>query len=176
MALTLALVSFSCTGPILGSLLAGSLSTDGGADTAHHGNGWFWIGPGFTFTVFALFPSLLKSLPRSGGWLTSVKIVLGFLELALAVKFLSNADLVEHWGILKREVFFAIWIIIGILLSLYLFGILKFKHEGKPKLTKFRLALGRYYSNFYTLPGSGINHNKICQPRSDQWFSSAAHV
>ncbi|WP_315820910.1 thioredoxin family protein [Paraflavitalea speifideaquila] len=84
-----------------------------------------------------------------------MKIVLGFLELALAVKFLSNADLVEHWGILKRETFLAIWIIIGILLSLYLFGILKFKHEGKPKLTKVRLALGGIVAVFtlYLIPG-----------------------
>ena len=155
MALTLALVSFSCTGPILGSLLAGSLSTDGGAMQLTMGMAGFGLALALPFTVFALFPSLLKSLPRSGGWLTSVKIVLGFLELALAVKFLSNADLVEHWGILKRETFLAIWIIIGILLTLYLFGILKFKHEGKPKLTKIRLALGGIVAVFtlYLIPG-----------------------
>lgn len=155
MALTLALVSFSCTGPILGSLLAGSLSTNGGAMQLTMGMAGFGFALALPFTVFALFPSLLSSLPRSGGWLTTVKIVLGFLELALAVKFLSNADLVEHWGILKREVFFAIWIIIGILLSLYLFGILRFRHEGKPRLTKVRLGLGVIVALFtiYLLPG-----------------------
>jgi len=155
MALTLALVSFSCTGPILGSLLAGSLSTDGGAMQLTMGMAGFGLALALPFTVFALFPSLLKSLPRSGGWLTSVKIVLGFLELALAVKFFSNADLVEHWGILKRETFFAIWIIIGLLLTLYLFGILQFKHEGKPKLTKIRIGLGVIVALFtiYLVPG-----------------------
>lgn len=155
MALTLALVSFSCTGPILGSLLAGSLSTNGGAMQLTMGMAGFGLALALPFTIFALFPSLLKSLPRSGGWLTSVKIVLGFLELALAVKFFSNADLVEHWGILKRETFFAIWIIIGLLLTLYLFGILKFKHEGKVKLTKIRVTLALIFLAFtlYLVPG-----------------------
>ena len=155
MALTLALVSFSCTGPILGSLLAGSLSTDAGAMQLTMGMTGFGLALALPFALFALFPSWLNSLPRSGGWLTSVKIVLGFLELALAVKFLSNADLVEHWGILKREVFFGIWIIIGLLLVLYLFGILKFRHEGKVKLTKLRIGLGVLFLIFtiYLLPG-----------------------
>lgn len=155
MALTLALVSFSCTGPILGSLLAGSLSTDGGAMQLSMGMAGFGLALALPFTIFALFPSLLHSLPRSGGWLTSVKIVLGFLELALAVKFLSNADLVQHWGILKREVFFGIWIIIGLLLVLYLFGILKFKHEGPVKLTKIRVTLALVFLAFtlYLVPG-----------------------
>lgn len=155
MALTLALVSFSCTGPILGSLLAGSLSTNGGAMQLTMGMAGFGVALALPFTIFALFPSLLKSLPRSGGWLTTVKIVLGFIELALAVKFLSNADLVEHWGILKREVFFGIWILIGLLLSLYLFGILRFKHEGKPKLSKARIGFGIVVLLFtiYLVPG-----------------------
>ncbi|MBC7829457.1 MAG: thioredoxin family protein [Chitinophagaceae bacterium] len=155
MALTLALVSFSCTGPILGSLLAGSLSTNGGAIQLTMGMAGFGLALALPFALFALFPSWLNSLPRSGGWLTSVKIVLGFLELALAIKFLSNADLVEHWGLLKREVFFGIWIIIGIFLVLYLFGILKFKHEGRAKLTKTRIALGTFFLIFtiYLLPG-----------------------
>lgn len=155
MALTLALVSFSCTGPILGSLLAGSLSTNGGAVQLTMGMAGFGLALALPFTVFALFPSLLKSLPRSGGWLTSVKIVLGFLELALAVKFLSNADLVQHWGLLKREVFFAIWIVIGLLLVLYLFGILKFKGEGPVKLSPVRLVLALFFLAFtvYLVPG-----------------------
>ncbi|MET0244620.1 MAG: cytochrome c biogenesis protein CcdA [Flavitalea sp.] len=155
MALTLAIVSFSCTGPILGSLLAGSLSTDGGAMQLTMGMAGFGLALALPFALFALFPSLLSSLPKSGGWLTSVKIVLGFLELALAIKFLSNADLVEHWGILKREVFFAAWIVIGVLLTLYLFGILKFKHEGPVKLSKTRIALGLIFLAFtiYLVPG-----------------------
>lgn len=155
MALTLALVSFSCTGPILGSLLAGSLSTNGGAWQLTIGMGGFGLALALPFTLFALFPNWLNSLPKSGSWLTSVKIVLGFLELALAVKFLSNADLVKHWGLLKRETFFLIWIIIGILLTLYLFGILRFPQEGKPKLTKIRKGLGITVAAFtiYLIPG-----------------------
>lgn len=155
MALTLALVSFSCTGPILGSLLAGSLSNNGGAMQLTMGMAGFGLALALPFTLFALFPSLLQSLPRSGGWLTSVKIVLGFVELALAIKFLSNADLVQHWGILKREVFFGIWVVIGILLSLYLFGILKFKYEGPVKVTKTRIVLGVIFLAFtiYLIPG-----------------------
>src|SRR5690606_41635427 len=102
--------------------------------------GGFGLALALPFTLFALFPNWLNSLPKSGSWLTSVKIVLGFLELALAVKFLSNADLVKHWGLLKRETFFLIWIIIGILLTLYLFGILRFPQEGKTKLTKIKIG------------------------------------
>jgi thiol:disulfide interchange protein len=155
MALTLALVSFSCTGPILGSLLAGSLSTNGGAMQLTMGMAGFGLALALPFAIFALFPSLLQSLPRSGGWLTSVKIVLGFVELALAIKFFSNADLVEHWGLLKREIFFAFWVVIGVLLTLYLFGILRFKHEGPVKLTKVRIALGIIVLAFtvYLVPG-----------------------
>lgn len=145
MALTLALVSFSCTGPILGSLLAGSLSTNGGAMQLTVGMGGFGLALALPFALFALFPGWLNSLPKSGGWLTTVKIVLGFLELALAIKFLSNADLVTHWGILPREVFFAIWIIIGISIVLYLLGIIRFKHEGKVKLTKPRIAFAMLF-------------------------------
>lgn len=155
MALTLALVSFSCTGPILGSLLAGSLASNGGAWQLSVGMGGFGLALALPFTLFALFPNWLNSLPKSGSWLTTVKIVLGFLELALAVKFLSNADLVAHWGILKRETFFLIWIIIGLLLALYLFGVIRFPHEGKPKLTKVRIGLGVVVAAFtaYLIPG-----------------------
>ena len=155
MALTLALVSFSCTGPILGSLLAGSLSTDGGAMQLTVGMGGFGLALALPFAVFAMFPGLLKAMPKSGGWLTTVKIVLGFLELALAIKFLSNADLVTHWGILPREVFFAIWIIIGVCLVLYLFGVIRFKHEGPVKLTNGRIALALVFLVMvvYLLPG-----------------------
>ncbi|MEJ7735898.1 MAG: thioredoxin family protein [Chitinophagaceae bacterium] len=155
MALTLALVSFSCTGPILGSLLAGSLATNGGAMQLTAGMGGFGLALALPFALFALFPGWLNSLPRSGGWLTTVKIVLGFLELALAVKFLSNADLVTHWGILPREVFLAIWIVIGLCLVLYLFGIIRFKHEGPVKRTKGRLAFAFLFLVvvIYLLPG-----------------------
>lgn len=139
MALTLAIVSFSCTGPILGSLLAGSLSSDGGATQLSMGMTGFGLALALPFALFALFPNWLQSLPKSGGWMNTTKVVLGFFELALALKFLSNADLVAHWGILKREIFIGIWILIFGLMVLYLFGIFRFPHE--PKKTK--LGMGR---------------------------------
>jgi len=139
MALTLAIVSFSCTGPILGSLLAGSLTAEGGAMQLSSGMLGFGIALGLPFGLFALFPNTLKALPKSGGWMTTVKVVLGFLELALALKFLSNADLVAHWDLLKREVFIGIWALISLLLTLYLFGVVRFKHEVKQKLGVPRL-------------------------------------
>ena len=122
MALTLAIVSFSCTGPILGSLLVGSLSSQGGAWQLTAGMAGFGLALALPFALFAMFPQWLKLLPKSGNWLDTVKKVLAFLELALAFKFLSNADLVQHWGILKREVFIAIWLLISLSLALYLFG------------------------------------------------------
>jgi len=121
MALTLATVSFSCTGPILGSLLVGSLSSNGGAWQLTAGMGGFGLALALPFGLFAMFPNWLKKLPKSGGWLDIVKKVLAFLELALAFKFLSNADLVQHWGILKREVFIGIWTLIAAGLTFYLF-------------------------------------------------------
>ena len=133
MALTLAIVSFSCTGPILGTLLAGALSNNGGATQLSFGMGGFGLGLALPFALFALFPGWLRSLPKSGGWLTSVKVVLGFLELAMAVKFLSNADLVEQWGLLKREVFIGFWVLIGVLLTLYLLGKIRFPHDSPVK-------------------------------------------
>jgi thiol:disulfide interchange protein DsbD len=142
MALTLAIVSFSCTGPILGSLLAGSLTAEGGATQLSIGMLGFGIALGLPFGVFALFPNTLKALPKSGSWMTTVKVVLGFLELALALKFLSNADLVAHWGLLKRETFIAIWILISLVLTLYLFGLFRFKHEMKTPIHKLRIVLG----------------------------------
>lgn len=156
MALTLALVSFSCTGPILGSLLGGSLTSDGGAMQLSFGMGGFGLALALPFALFALFPNWLNSLPKSGGWLNSVKVVLGFIELALAFKFLSNADLVEHWGLLKREIFIGIWIIIGLGLVLYLFGILRFPHDGpRKKPGKMGWSLGILSLAFvmYLLPG-----------------------
>ena len=131
MALTLAIVSFSCTGPILGSLLAGALTKDGGAMQLSFGMGGFGLGLALPFALFAMFPNWLQSLPKSGGWLNTVKVVLGFLELAMAVKFLSNADLVKQWHLLPREVFLGIWLVIGALLVLYLLGLIRFPHDDK---------------------------------------------
>ena len=145
MALTLAIVSFSCTGPILGSLLAGSLSS-GGAIQLTLGMADFGLSLALPFVLFALFPSWLNSLPKSGGWMTTAKVFLGFLELAFALKFLSNADLVQHWGLLKREVFVGLWFVLFALLTLYLFGLIRFPHDEprKPLLqySKGRLIIG----------------------------------
>ncbi len=127
MALTLAIVSFSCTGPILGTLLVGTASEGAWPLTA--GLAGFGLALGLPFALFAMFPGWLQSLPKSGGWLNTVKVVLGFVELALALKFLSNADLVAHWGILPRELFFGLWILIGLGLFTYLMGWLKFPHD-----------------------------------------------
>ncbi len=156
MALTLALVSFSCTGPILGSLLAGSLSADGGAMQLTSGMAGFGLALALPFALFALFPNWLNSLPKSGGWLNTVKVVLGFLELGLAFKFLSNADLVMHWGLLKREVFIGIWILVGAGLTLYLFGKIKFSHDSPiKKISLTRIILGSIVGLFtlYLIPG-----------------------
>lgn len=133
MALTLALVSFSCTGPILGSLLAGALTADGGAWQLTVGMGAFGLALALPFALFALFPGWLNSLPRSGSWLNSVKVVLGFAEVALAFKFLSNADLVKHWRIVPYELFMAIWIICAAGVMLYMLGKIRFPHDGPLK-------------------------------------------
>lgn len=155
MAFTLSLVSFSCTGPIIGTLLV---------EAAH---GRSYLGPimgmtGFAFSLalpfalFAMFPGWLNSLPKSGGWLNSVKVVLGFIELALAMKYFSNVDLAYHWGILKRETFLAIWIAIFGLMGLYLIGKLKFAHDSDMKhLTVGRLIVAIFAFTFtiYLIPG-----------------------
>ncbi len=154
MALTLAIVSFSCTGPILGSLLVGSLT--GGAIQLTAGMGGFGLALALPFALFALFPNWLNSLPKSGGWLNSVKVVLGFIEVALAIKFLSNADLVKHWGLLKREVFIGIWILTGMGITLYLLGKIKFPHDSPiKKLSKARIILAIIFGAFtlYLIPG-----------------------
>ena len=149
MALTLVLVSFSCTGPILGSLLVGSISSQGGALQLSIGMLGFGIALALPFTVFALFPNMLKSLPKSGRWMNTFKIILGFLELGFAFKFLSNADLVAHWGLIKREIFIAIWVIISILLSLYLIGVYKFPNESHVvKRSKFNMLLSLSFLSF----------------------------
>ncbi|CAL2104701.1 Cytochrome c-type biogenesis protein DsbD, protein-disulfide reductase [Tenacibaculum sp. 190130A14a] len=139
MALTLAIVSFSCTGPILGSLLAGSLTSAGGAMQLTAGMTGFGLALALPFALFAMFPGWLNSLPKSGGWLNTVKVILGFLELAFAFKFLSNADLVGHWGLLKREIFIGLWAFIALLMALYLFGFIGKKYG---KISFFRVLLG----------------------------------
>ena len=140
MAVTLAIVSFSCTGPILGGLLGSTALAEGDVATnLSMGMTGFGVALALPFGLFALFPTWLNSLPKSGGWMTTVKVTLGFLELVLAFKFLSNADLVGNWGIFKREIFLGIWILLFVLLSLYLFGILRFPHDGP----KQRLSAGR---------------------------------
>ena len=131
MAGTLAIVSFSCTGPILGTLLT-NVAVEG-AWPLTAGAAGFGLALGLPFALFALFPNWLQSLPKSGGWMTNVKVVLGFIELALAVKFFSNADLVKQWGLLKREVFIGLWIVIGICIVLYLSGLLRFRHDSRIK-------------------------------------------
>lgn len=144
MALTLAIVSFSCTGPILGSLLAGSLTAEGGAMQLTAGMTGFGFALALPFALFALFPNALNALPKSGGWMTTIKVILGFLELALALKFLSNADLVSHWGLLKREVFIGIWTLLAFGLTLYLFGIFRFPYDTKGPLSKSRYVLAGF--------------------------------
>lgn len=154
MATTLAIVSFSCTGPILGTLLVGV--AEQGAWPLTAGAAGFGLALGLPFALFAMFPHWLQSLPKSGGWMTDVKVILGFLELALAIKFLSNADLVEQWGFLKREIFIALWIIIGLLMVSYLLGKLRFSHSSPVKRFSFtRIAFIVLFASFtiYLLPG-----------------------
>ena len=120
MSLTLCLVSFSCTGPILGTLLVGTLTSDGGAIDLTYGMLGFGVALAIPFTLLAFFPNIINKLPKSGSWTNTIKVILGFMELALAFKFLSNVDLIQEWGILKREVFIAIWVLIFIACGLYL--------------------------------------------------------
>ncbi len=164
MALTLVLVSFSCTGPIVGSAIIGATAGD------------FWapiltmlvfsITFALPFTFFAMFPSLLKNLPKSGGWLNSVKVVLGFIEVALGFKFLSVADQTYHWGLLDREVYLAIWIVTFTLLGFYLLGKLRFAHDSEVKtLSVGRLALAIVDFAFvvYMIPGMWGAPLKACR-------------
>ncbi|PWT87457.1 MAG: cytochrome C biogenesis protein [Acidobacteria bacterium] len=154
MAFTLAIVSFSCTGPILGSLLAGTAARGSWPLTA--GLAGFGLALALPFTTFAVFPNWLRSLPKSGAWLNSVKVVLGFLEIAMAIKFLSNADLVKQWGLLRRETFMALWIIIGCAIVLYLFGKIRFPHDSpERRFSSSRIAFIGLFSlvTVYLLPG-----------------------
>jgi thiol:disulfide interchange protein DsbD len=154
MAFTLVLVSFSCTGPIVGSLL---IEAVGGQFTKPLlGMAAFGAGLALPFTLFAIFPSFLSNLPKSGGWLNSVKVVLGFVEVAFAFKFLSIADVVYHWGILDREVYLAIWIVLAFLLGMYLLGKLKFSHDSDMpyiSVPRFAMALISFSFGVYMIPG-----------------------
>ncbi|MEG1615903.1 MAG: cytochrome c biogenesis protein CcdA [Bacteroidales bacterium] len=155
MAFTLALVSFSCTGPIIGTLLvqAASMGATAGPAIGMFG---FALALALPFSLFAIFPSMLQSMPKSGGWLNSVKVVLGFLELALALKFLSVADLAYGWGILDREAFVTLWIVIFAMLGFYLLGKLKFSHDSDIKyisIPRLFLAIISLAFSIYMIPG-----------------------
>jgi cytochrome c biogenesis protein CcdA len=156
MAFTLSLVSFSCTGPIIGSLLVEAAK---GASYLGPAIGMFGfsLALAIPFALFAAFPGWMNSLPKSGGWLNSVKVVLGFAEIALAFKFLSTVDLVQHWGFLKREIYISIWIGCSLLIGLYLIGAFNLKHDsdGKPKLSVPRISFAILFFIFtaYMVPG-----------------------
>ena len=154
LALTLVLVSFSCTGPIVGTVLI--KSTQGEFWTPMVTMLAFSVAFALPFTVLALFPSLIKKLPKSGGWLNSVKVVLGFIEIALGLKFLSTADQTYHWHLLDREVYLAIWIAVFTLLGLYLIGKIRFKHDSPLEylsVTRLTLAIAVFSFVVYLLPG-----------------------
>ena len=154
MALTLVLVSFSCTGPIVGSVIISS--TSGGVWMPIITMFAFAVAFALPFTVLAWFPSLLKNLPKSGGWLNSVKVVLGFIEVALGLKFLMTADQTMHWGLLDRETYLAIWIVVFSLLGFYLLGKIRFAHDDKVEhVSVFRLtlAIGVFSFVVYMIPG-----------------------
>lgn len=155
MAFTLALVSFSCTGPIIGTLLVEAAATSNFISPAV-GMFGFALALALPFSLFAMFPTMLKSMPKSGGWMNTVKVVLGFLELALALKFLSVADLAYGWRILDREVFISLWIVIFALLGVYLLGKITFPHDSKTErigVTRFMLACVSLAFAVYMLPG-----------------------
>ena len=143
-AFSIALVSFSCTGPIVGTLLV-QAAVNGGVVGPTVGMLGFSVALALPFTLFVAFPSWLQSLPNSGSWMTSMKVVLGFLELALGLKFLSTADLTEHWGILPYELFVGLWGIIFICMTLYLFGLIHFPHDNpNAKISMKRKGLGAF--------------------------------
>lgn len=158
MAFTLAIVSFSCTGPIIGSAIVQSASSKMGPFVVMLG---FSTALAIPFGLFAAFPAFLNSLPKSGSWMNSVKVVLGFLELALAFKFLSVADMTQHWGILGYEIFMGAWVIIFGLMALYLFGFIKFPHDSPVKklsATRWVFALGSLAATVYLI--TGFFHNE----------------
>ena len=156
MAFTLALVSFSCTGPIVGTLLVQAATSSSGMLAPAIGMLGFALALALPFTLFAIFPNLLQSMPKSGGWMNSVKVVLAFIELALALKFLSIADLAYNWRILDREVFLALWIVIFFLLGMYLLGKLRFPHDTpqeKTPIPALFLAIVSFSFAVYMIPG-----------------------
>lgn len=155
MAATLVVVSFSCTGPIIGTLLVDAASKGDRLGPAVGMLG-FSLALALPFSAFALFPSALKSLPKSGGWLNSVKVILGFLELAFALKFLSNVDLAYHWNWFDREIFLSLWIAIGLMMGLYLIGKIKFSSDSDlPHLSipRLFLSIGVFAFVIYMIPG-----------------------
>jgi thiol:disulfide interchange protein DsbD len=168
MAFTLALVSFSCTGPIIGTLLV-EAATGGGPALFSHiplkpllGMFGFSLALALPFTLFALFPQWLQSLPKSGGWLNTVKVILGFLELALAFKFLSVVDLTQNWGLFRIEIFLGIWILIFALMALYCFGVLRFPHDNpKEKPGKIRLGMGVLSAAFVFYLATGFSYRPL---------------
>jgi thiol:disulfide interchange protein DsbD len=174
MALTLAVVSFSCTGPILGSLLVGSLTADGGAMQLTAGMLGFGTALALPFGVLSFFPNVLSKLPKSGGWLQQVKVSLGFVELALALKFLSNADMVQGWGILPRELFIAIWMLILLLWAVYLFGGFGFMHPKPKKNHVTQMALGVLVVLFVMYLGQGLVPNQQTPLRALSGFPPPA--
>lgn len=162
MAITLAIVSFSCTGPILGSLMAGTIATEGGQLKLVYGMSGFGVALGFPFAIFAMFPGILKKLPKSGSWMNTIKVVLAFVEVALALKFLSNADLVKQWGVIKYEVFLAIWFLVALGLALYLFGVIRFPHDSKnQRINLTRKGLGLASLVFAGYVASGFFGNNL---------------
>lgn len=181
MAFTLVLVSFSCTGPIIGTLLVEAAS-QGNILGPALGMGGFALGLALPFTIFAFFPGMLKEMPKSGGWLNSVKVVLGFCELILSLKFLSVADMAYGWRILDREVFISLWIILFVLLGMYLLGKLRFSHDDKKDhvgVGRFILAIFPLSFAVYLLPGLWGAPLKACSafvpPLETQDFNLYTH-
>jgi thiol:disulfide interchange protein DsbD len=153
MAFTLAIVSFSCTGPIIGSAIVESATSATGPAIVMFG---FSLALALPFGLFAAFPAWLNSLPKSGSWMSSVKVVLGFLELALALKFLSVADMTKHWGVLGYEIFMGLWVVIFALMTLYLFGFIRFPHDSpikKLSAVRWTFALGALALTIYLATG-----------------------
>ena len=159
MALTLAIVSFSCTGPILGSLLVGSITNESNPIELTLAMSGFGFALALPFSFLSVFPSILSKIPSSGIWMKNIKVVLGFFELALAFKFLSNADLVSHWNILPREIFIFIWFLLAILISLYFFGLYKFPGEKKKYINLSQKVPGLIFFIVSLWILSGLNYN-----------------